>query len=172
MRREIGRLTCWWKIPDIQKPSFLISSKSDGMQIDVKRNHGKLFEFTGASTESNVLICGSPALEQGNSGFRPTELVLAGLGGCMSIDVLNILYKQRQSPESFDIKVNGTRAEEIPSLFEEITLTIIVTGDIKPEKLEHAIRLSATKYCTVYKILECTAQIKCKYLLNGQEAEI
>jgi len=88
----------------------------------------------------------------------------------MSIDVLSILAKSKQEVEEFDVEVSGTRREEIPGLFKDIVITITVTGDVKKEKLEQAIRLSEETYCTVFKIVEKTASIKTTYVLNGKPA--
>jgi putative redox protein len=68
------------------------------------------------------------------------------------------------------VKVNATRREEVPGLFKDIVITIIVDGEVKQSKLEQAIRLSEDKFCTVYKIVEKTANIKTVYILNGVAA--
>lgn len=136
------------------------------MQINIKKE-AKDYHFTATNDQVSVQICGSPKLVDNPVGFRPTELVLTGLGGCMSIDVLSILAKSKQKVESFDVSVSGTRREEVPGLFKDVVITITVSGDVKKDKLEQAIRLSEETYCTVFKIVEKTASISTKYVLNG-----
>jgi len=139
------------------------------MKINIKKQ-SKPYHFTASNGAQSLQMAGSPKLVDNPEGFRPTELVLSGLGGCMSIDVLSILAKSKQEVEEFGVEVSGTRREEIPGLFKDIVITITVTGDVKKEKLEQAIRLSEETYCTVFKIVEKTASIKTTYVLNGKPA--
>jgi putative redox protein len=139
------------------------------MEINIKKEE-KAYHFTATNQQVSVQMCGSEKLVENPVGFRPTELILAGLGGCMSIDVLSILEKSKQQVSKFDVKVNATRREEVPGLFKDIVITIIVDGEVKQSKLEQAIRLSEDKFCTVYKIVEKTANIKTVYILNGVAA--
>ena len=67
--------------------------------------------------------------------------------------------------------MSGNRREEVPGLFENILITIKVSGEVKENKLQQAIRLSEEKYCTVFKIVEKTANIKTTYILNGTPAD-
>jgi len=136
------------------------------MEINIKKQE-KAYHFIGKNDQVSVQMCGSEKLVDNPVGFRPTELVLTGLGGCMSIDVLSILEKSKQQVTNFDVKVTATRREEVPGLFKDIVITIIVEGEVKENKLEQAIRLSEEKFCTVYKIVEKTANIKTVYVLNG-----
>jgi len=137
------------------------------MEINIQKQ-SKDYHFIAKNDQVSVQMAGSEKLVADPVGFRPTELVLAGLGGCMSIDVLSILEKSKQVVKDFDIIVNATRRDEVPGLFKDILLTIKVTGAVKASKLEQAIRLAEEKFCTVYKIVEKTASIKTKYILNGE----
>lgn len=130
----------------------------------------KPYHFTATNGDQQIQMAGSPKLVEDPNGFRPTELVLTGLGGCMSIDVLSILEKSKQKVDEFDVEVAATRRDEVPGLFKDIVITIKVKGDVKASKLEQAIRLSEEKYCTVFKIVEKTANIKTEYVLNGGKA--
>ncbi len=139
------------------------------MKINIQKQV-KDYHFTANNGQVEVAVCGSEKLVDDPVGFRPTQLVLVGLGGCMSIDVLSILEKSKQSVKDFDVEVSGNRREEVPGLFENILITINVTGEVKENKLQQAIRLSEEKYCTVFKIVEKTANIKTTYILNGTPA--
>ncbi len=141
------------------------------MEIKIHKEE-KNYHFTATNGQVTVPVCGSEKLVENPVGFRPTEMVLVGLGGCMSIDVLSILEKSKQPVEEFDVKVSGNRREEVPGLFENILITITVTGDVKESKLQQAIRLSEETYCTVFKIVEKTANIKTIYILNGIETTL
>src|SRR5436309_1157766 len=83
-----------------------------------------------------------------NAGFRPMELLLVGLAGCTGMDVISILRKMRQEVTSYEVYVTGTRAEEHPMLFVEITVEHVVTGhDIQSQAVARAVQLSEERYC-------------------------
>jgi putative redox protein len=103
-------------------------------------------------------------------GMRPMEVVLAGLGGCSTIDVIDILKKQRQIPDQVLVSIDAERAEDqIPKVFTKIHLHFAITGKVKPEKATQAVQLSLEKYCSVAKMLEKTARITADFSLNGQK---
>jgi putative redox protein len=130
------------------------------MKIKLNRKNDAV-HFEALSENGNtVQIDGSPAIGGENKGARPMELLLMGLGGCSAIDIVNILKKQRQVIEDFDIEIDGQRQEgAIPSLFESISVHYILKGKLDAEKVRKAIDLSMQKYCSVTKTLEKTANI-------------
>lgn len=88
-------------------------------------------------------------------GAKPTELVLMGLGSCASVDVVGILKKSRQDITGVICEVSANRADTIPAVFTDIHLHFVVTGrNVKAAQVAKAIELSATKYCSVSKMLE------------------
>ena len=110
-------------------------------------------EFTSIEVGANQNI---PEVEK---TFRPMELLLASLSSCSAIDILTILKKQRQTFTSFEIITEGTRADATPAIFENIELTILISGNVDESKLAKAIDLTKEKYCSVYHILAKTANI-------------
>ena len=102
-----------------------------------------------------VAIDGSEAVGGKNLGARPMELVLSGLMGCASIDVLHILKKMRVDIRTFEMHARAQRADAQPSVFEHIHLKFIVVGDaLDVTRIEQAIELSVDKYCSVIAMLE------------------
>lgn len=96
----------------------------------------------------------SPDGGGGNYGFRPMQLVLSALGSCSAIDMISILKKQRQTPDTFKIKIDGEREQDkIPSLWKAIKVTFELHGNIDKEKAEKAAVLSMEKYCSVAETL-------------------
>ncbi len=88
-------------------------------------------------------------------GARPMELLLAGLGGCTSYDVVNILKKARQNIISCVAEIDADRADEVPSVFTEIRVKFIVTGKgLKESAVAKAVKLSAEQYCSASLMLE------------------
>lgn len=87
-------------------------------------------------------------------GAKPMELILMGLGGCASYDVVGILQKSRQAISDVRCEVSAERADSIPAVFTKIHLHFVITGtDIKENQVKKAIELSATKYCSASKML-------------------
>lgn len=137
------------------------------MEIQIiQTNHQ--FQFEASNGRIAVPIVASPSLSETEAGFRPMELLLASLGSCLSIDVLNILKKQRQEVKSYKVNVSGKRRAEEPAIFEHILIELFVVGPVDTAKLETAIQLSKEKYCSVYKIVSQTAEIEIKYQLNHE----
>ena len=112
------------------------------------------FEATADSGHS-VIIDGPPDDGGENKGLRPMELVLIGLGGCTSVDIIRILEKSRQGITDCVTEITAQRAEEIPTVFEAIHLHFIITGtNIDEKKVERAVDLTARRYCSASIMLE------------------
>lgn len=105
-----------------------------------------------ATSGSNHRVYADPNT---NIGAKPTELVLMGLGSCASVDVVGILKKARQDIETVECQVSAVRADAIPAVFTDIHLHFIVKGRaVKEAQVAKAVELSATKYCSVSRMLE------------------
>ncbi len=101
-------------------------------------------------------------------GASPMELLLMGVAGCSSIDIISILKKQRQDITSFKAEVEGVRVPiDEAKPFKEITVVFFLEGKIDADKALRAAELSFTKYCSVSKTLEPTASIHFKVILNN-----
>lgn len=138
--------------------------------MKVKISHQPAYRFTATNEENNtVSMDASPSIGGEGTGFRPMEILLAGLGGCSGIDVVNILQKKKQAFDKFEVLINGHRdANEVPSLFKDIEVEFRVEGkDIQNEKIISAVQLSMDKYCSVAKTLEKTATIRYTILVNN-----
>ncbi len=125
------------------------------------------FQAKGAS-EIVVNIDAAEAIGGKNQGARPMELLLMGLGGCTSIDVILILKKQRQALEDIKLVIEGDR-EKIEgtemSPFRKINIHFILKGNLDAKKVEKAIEVSMEKYCSATAQLSCSAQITHTYEL-------
>jgi len=118
-------------------------------------------QFVGEASSGHALVMDSaPA----NSGLRPMELLLLGIGGCSGMDVVSILKKKKQDVTGFEINVKGEKAEDYPKKFTEINLEFIVRGrNISEDAVKKAIDLSMNKYCSVKATLEGSAKISFSY---------
>lgn len=97
-------------------------------------------------------------------GFSPMQLLLAGIGGCSAIDIIDILEKQRQNLQNLRVEVEGDKQKNgTYSEFKTINLHFVFEGDLDPAKVERAIDLSINKYCSVSKALEKGSKITHSY---------
>jgi putative redox protein len=105
-----------------------------------------------ATTGSGFEVVIDKNLQQGP---RPMELMLAGLGGCTSVDVVGILRKARQDVTACVAQISAERSDEVPSVFTKIHVKFVVSGRrLKPAAVERAVRLSAEQYCSASLMLE------------------
>lgn len=118
------------------------------MQARIKWVEDMTFVAESGSGHAMVLD-GPPELGGRNLGARPMELLLMGVGGCSSIDVVMILKKGRQAVTDCVCELKATRADTEPKVFTAIHLHFVVTGKaLNPTQVERAVQLSAEKYCS------------------------
>ncbi|MGE5174242.1 MAG: OsmC family protein [Betaproteobacteria bacterium] len=111
----------------------------------------KDMQFGGKATSGHTLTMDADDIAGGhNTGFRPMELLLVGLGGCSGMDVISILRKKRQQVSGLEVNVRGERAENFPHVYKEVHIEYVVKGKgVEKEAVERAISLSLDKYCSV-----------------------
>ncbi|HBR29781.1 MAG TPA: peroxiredoxin [Firmicutes bacterium] len=112
------------------------------------------FEATGGSGRS--ITTDAPVAAGGRSlGPTPMELVLFGLGGCMGIDIVQILQKSRVEITDFTMELEGERASEHPKGFTKIKIHLHLRGKgLGDVVIGRAINLSMEKYCSVRSSLK------------------
>ncbi len=104
-----------------------------------------------------------------NSGPRPMELLIMGIGGCSGMDVISVLKKKKQNVTGFEIHVNGKKAEEHPQRYTDIDIEFIIRGKgVSEEAVKRAVELSMTKYCSVKGTLQHSAKISYAYRLINE----
>ena len=140
------------------------------MKVNLNRvNQDFLFEVSNENGQK-VLLDNKLKKEGKVEGVSPMELLLMALAGCSSIDIIEILNKQKINPTDVKMDVEGDRIlGEVPSLFHKIRVNIRLEGEIPPEKAKRAVTLSFDKYCSVAKTLEYSSLIQYSIFLNGEE---
>ena len=129
------------------------------------------FKVTSGSGHS-VQLDGPPDHGGRNLGPRPMEMLLMGLGGCSSFDVMSILNKSRQDVTACHAELEADRADAIPAVFTRIHLHFVVTGNrLKENLVKRAVSLSAEKYCSASIMLE-KAGVEITHSYEIREAEV
>lgn len=113
-------------------------------------------KFIGTTGSGHSVVMDGPVDHGGeNVGARPMEMMLLGLGGCASFDVIHILKKSRQQVATCEAKLTAERADVVPSVFTKIHLHFLISGtELKASQVERAVKLSAEKYCSASRMLE------------------
>lgn len=96
-----------------------------------------------------IVMDGPKDLGGRNLGVRPMEMLLLGMGGCTTIDVVSTLKKMRQEVRNCRAEISAERANEHPKIFTKIHVHFVVEGkDLSDKKISKAVSLSADKYCS------------------------
>ena len=124
------------------------------MEVRVKWVDGMMFLGESESGHA-VVLDGPPEIGGKNMGVRPMEMLLIGMGGCTSIDVMQILQKGRQNITDCVAEISAERVDTIPKVFSKIHVHFVITGkDLKEAVVARAVKLSAEKYCSASIMLE------------------
>lgn len=87
------------------------------------------------------------------AGPSPVQMLVFGLAGCMSIDVVDIIRKGRHPLTAFRTTITGERAPSPPRRLTKVHLHFHVHGDVPRAAVERAIALSRDTYCSVWHSL-------------------
>jgi putative redox protein len=117
--------------------------------------------FMGESGSGHaVMMDGAPEHGGRNIGIRPMEMLLIGLAGCTSFDVVGMLKKGREAVTGCEVEVEAERAATDPKVFTRIHLAYRITGKgLSRAKAERAVTLSKEKYCSASIMLGATAEM-------------
>lgn len=135
------------------------------MKIDVTWLGNNYHMEAENETDGKIRIDGDNNIGGLEGGLSPMQLLLAGIGGCSAIDVISILKKQKQKLTDLKVEVDGDRQKLDAgySEYKTIHMHFILSGELDPKKVERALKLSITKYCSVSKALEKGSEISYDY---------
>ena len=103
-------------------------------------------------------------------GCKPMEALLLSLAACMGIDVVMILKKMRVQLTSLKMNIVGERNPSPPQYYRAVEIVLHLGGkNLDPSKVDRAISLSKTTYCSVYNSLRRDLELKVRYELEEME---
>lgn len=137
------------------------------MKVNLSHHQNQEFKVQNESGVIAIIGC-----NEEKSIFTPMEMVLASLASCSSVDAIEIFEKKKFKVDHYSVNVEATRVENIPAIFDTITITYVVDGNIQLKNLRHVIDLCINKYCSVADILAPTAKITSILKFNGETIEI
>ena len=115
---------------------------------------------------------------QSNTASSPMEMLLMALGACTATDIVIILEKKRQKIVQLVVSCSGQRSAEYPKVWTHIEVRFRISGfdetgaaaaqpsttkPIDENAMQHAMKLTAEKYCSVAAMLEKTAKLSWHY---------
>ena len=136
------------------------------MKVNLKRIN-KAYHYEAATIDKiKVNIDANPAIGGEGKGTRPMELLLMGVAGCASIDLGLILKKQKLDLLDYEVEVTAQRNDNVAKTFKSINLHFILWGDLESNKVERAIELTLTKYCSVALSLDKEIEITSTFTIK------
>ena len=126
--------------------------------------------FKGNSESGHEVVLDGPEELGGKGlGMRPMEMMLIGMGGCTSFDVVTILKRSRQQITGCIAEIEATRADEIPKVFTSIHIHFLIKGiDLQEKVVERAVELSAKKYCSASIMLGKSVKITHDFVISEE----
>ena len=118
-------------------------TRTHGLQFEVKDDYGH-----------KIIIDTEKKFGGFDQGFRPMDLMLVSLAGCMGMDIVGILKKKGGKINSFTMETAGIRTEDHPHKYTKISVKMRCEGDYKREDLLRSFELSRDKYCSVIATLK------------------
>ncbi|MEO0136513.1 MAG: OsmC family protein [candidate division WOR-3 bacterium] len=121
----------------------------------------KGLQFTAEDEEHHQIIVDTDIQSGGlNQGFKPMDLLLVALAGCMGMDIVAILQKKGGKIDSFRMVLKGEKNSEHPRRYLRIIYEIECKGDYRREDLIRSFELSRDKYCSVLATLKNPPQFE------------
>ncbi len=135
---------------------------ADGNTMTATWTGGRRFVHRSASGHGLVT---DTSVEFGGTDTAPSpmELIMLGLIGCTGIDVASILERMREPLRGLEVTATYERAEAHPKVFTKIHLIYSLQGDLDEKKVQRAIDLSESKYCSVSAMLTGSVDISHEY---------
>jgi putative redox protein len=125
--------------------------------------------MVGESASGHAIVMDGPEEMGGNNlGVRPMEMLLLGMGGCTTVDVVSTLKKMRENVSNCRVEISAERADEHPKVFTGIHMHFVIEGEnLNEKKIAKAVSLSADKYCSASIMLGKTATVTHDFSINA-----
>jgi putative redox protein len=103
-------------------------------------------------------------------GCKPTEALLLSLAACMGIDIVMILKKMRVQLATLKMDLTGERNPSPPQYYRAVEIVLHLGGkNLDAAKIDRAISLSKTTYCSVFNSLRRDLELRVRYELEELE---
>ena len=107
---------------------------------------GEGLNFVSTTTHGAPILTGN---DPDGPGAKPSDLLPLSLAACTVFDVVVILRKQRQDLRGLEVRVTSEQDADPPWTFRAIHMHFVARGAVDGRKVDRAIELSESKYCSV-----------------------
>jgi putative redox protein len=97
------------------------SASPIGLLMDISYEEGTHF-LAENSAGSRIAI--------GGDNPNPIDYLIASLGGCTGATIVKGLSEKGVKPDSFTVKIEGSRRKTPPTVFEKIHVAFTLSGDL------------------------------------------
>jgi len=118
-------------------------------------------QFGATSGRTAIVIDGDST-----AGPSPVQLLVLGLAGCMSIDLVDIVRKGRHSLTGLRASITAERRPTPPRHLVRVALTFHVQGEVPAHVIERAVALSRDKYCSVWHSLRPDIELTTSFTIH------
>jgi putative redox protein len=126
-------------------------------------------QFVGTDDSKHSVVMSSQDEENG-TGMSPSQLLLVGLGGCTSYDVVDILHKKHQRLTGLEVTITSEQEANPPWTYRKVHIHYEVRGKgLREKAVQSAIKLSEEKYCSVAATLRGAAEVSYDYTIVEEE---
>ena len=119
-------------------------------------------QFGATSGKTAIVIDGDST-----AGPSPVQLLVLGLAGCMSIDVVDIVRRGRHPLTGLRASIRAERKPDPPRHLVRVELTFHVHGSVPGQVVERAIALSRDKYCSVWHSLRPDIELATAFSIHS-----
>jgi putative redox protein len=116
------------------------SSNPMGLLMDISYEEGTHF-LAENSAGSRIAI--------GGDNPNPIDYLIASLGGCTGATIVKGLSEKGVKPDSFTVKIEGSRRKTPPTVFEKIHVAFTLSGDLDDRMVAEVIRETMTLNCPI-----------------------
>jgi putative redox protein len=136
------------------------------MKIRVKQKEGFHFLGSGGEFRGELPIDAAAHVGGKGRGFRPPELLMYSIAGCMGIHTYEALHKAGKHVEDLEVETDGERREDHPKVYTKIGLKFRVKGQALTDgDVKAAIDVALHKTCSIAAMVNRVAPISCEFVI-------
>jgi putative redox protein len=137
------------------------------MKVSVKQKEDFHFIGGGGEFPADLLIDAAAHVGGKGRGFRPPELLMYSIAGCMGIHSYEALLKAGKHVDGVEVETDGERRDDHPKVFTKIMLKFRFKGsDLTDKDIGDAIDVALNKTCSIAAMINKVAPISCEYQIG------
>jgi putative redox protein len=137
------------------------------MKVRVKQKEDFHFIGSGAEYTGELPIDAAAHVGGKGRGFRPPELIMYSIAGCMGIHGYEALVKAGKSVDSVEVETDAERADDYPKWFTKIVLKFRFKGSgLTNKDVQDALDVALNKTCSIAAMVNRVAPITCEFQID------